>query len=367
MTDLICSEFDKLNASLGSLADHVRARDAHIAARLDQLLDALLIVHDADPAARRRLNQLRLHDEYDAAYTIQDPLVTVIIPTWQRVELLLNRALPSVLSQSHANLEVLIIGDGTSESVGRAIARVSDPRVRFENLTYRGPYSTDPRRSWLAAGTPPMNRGLAAALGHWITFLGDDDAFLTDHVERLLEHARRHRFEFVYGRINAIRPDGRREDLGTFPPQLGQIQLQASLLHSGLRFYELELGHALFGIPNDWGFITRLMRTGVRIGMLDEPVVDYWASPAAEDTAAAHESDSWSVSALSAAERREAAARAHIAHLEQTVNALQEANRSSANREEAARDQLARYAEEIASLRADVIRQSAEPRSTEST
>jgi hypothetical protein len=38
---------------------------------------------------------------------------------------------------------------------------------------------------------------------------------------------------------------------------------------------ELELGHALFATPNDWGLVHRMMRTGVRMGMVDDVTVIY--------------------------------------------------------------------------------------------
>jgi hypothetical protein len=73
-------------------------------------------------------------------------------------------------------------------------------------------------------------------------------------------------------------PDGREAMLGEFPPRLTQIGLQAALYHAGLSFMELELGHTLFGKPNDWGLVHRMMRVGVRMGMVDETTVTYFPS-----------------------------------------------------------------------------------------
>ena len=66
--------------------------------------------------------------------------------------------------------------------------------------------------------------------------------------------------------------------LGQFPPELGQIGLQAAIYHAGLRFLELELGHALFAAPNDWGLVRRMMRIGVTFGFEPAIGVDYWPS-----------------------------------------------------------------------------------------
>ena len=41
------------------------------------------------------------------------PLVSIVIPTYTRVELLCGRAVPSCLNQTYANIEVVIVGDGS--------------------------------------------------------------------------------------------------------------------------------------------------------------------------------------------------------------------------------------------------------------
>ena len=143
----------------------------------------------------------------------------------------------------------------------------------------RGPYEDNARRTWLAAGTPGVNAGVTAARGRWIAVLGDDDAFVPDHVERLLNLARERRAEFVYGQIRQHSSDGTVAMLGEFPPRLGQIGLQAALYHAGLRFFELEFAHAVFDMPNDWGVISRMMRAGVIFGFDETATVDYWPAP----------------------------------------------------------------------------------------
>jgi hypothetical protein len=47
-------------------------------------------------------------------------------------------------------------------------------------------------------------------------------------------------------------------------------------MHAGLRFVGAELGDALFDVPGDWSRIRRMMRIGVRMGMIDDVVVHYY-------------------------------------------------------------------------------------------
>lgn len=272
------TDVDVLATRIAELASRLERHQAETSARLDVLLDALEHVHDDDRDARRRLRMLRESPAYETAFTADDPLVSVVIPTYDRVEALMQRSLPSALGQTHTALEVIVVGDQSPPATADALRSLDDSRVRFHNLTVRGPYLRHRRGGWLAAGTPGFNAGVAMARGLWIAPLGDDDEFTPDHVERLLAYARRARLEYVYGQIRQLLPDGSASTLGGFPPRYGGTGLQAALYHAGLRFMELEFAHALFGTPNDWGLIRRMMRAGVRMGALDEVTVTYWPS-----------------------------------------------------------------------------------------
>lgn len=254
-------------------------RHEQVERRLTTLSEALKRVHDDDREGRLSLRALRASDAYEQAWAEPHPLVSVVIPTWTSTATLLERAIPSALEQTHGEIEVIVVGDASPPETGHAIAALDDPRVAFSNLSLRGPYPEDPFHAWLGRGTPGFNAGVQLARGSWIAPLGDDDAFDRDHVERLLELARSQRHEFVYGHLRVVHPDGSRATVGGFPPRLGHIGLQAGMYHAGLRFLELELAHAFFDTPNDWGLIERMMRIGVRIGAIDEPTVTYWQSP----------------------------------------------------------------------------------------
>jgi len=265
---------DQLDARLGEIAGAAVEQGA----RLRTTMDALQTIHDREAANRLRVVELRRSSEYELAYTERDPLVTVVIPTYTNLDMLLERSIPSALGQTHPNVEVVVVGDAAPPEVGEAVASIGDQRVRFHNLPVRGPYPDDPRRSWLATGTPPYNLGVAEARGRWIAPLGDDDSFTTDHVERLLADARERRLELVYGVLRENHPDGTHQLIGAFPPELGQFGLQGSLLHSGLRFMEMQLSDVLFDLPNDFALCRRMLRAGVFIGMLDAVVCDYYPS-----------------------------------------------------------------------------------------
>jgi Glycosyl transferase family 2 len=272
-------ELRRISARLDELQRAVEQHEARSGEDSRTMREALEHIYDDDRDARVRLRELRATAGYEEAFADSQPLVSVVIATWRNVDTLIHRAIPSALAQTHQAIEVIVVGDASPPETVEAIAELGDSRVRFHNLTIRGPYLEDDRRAWLASGTPGLNHAVASARGLWIAPLGDDDAFGPNHVDRLLTRAREDRLEFVYGKIRQVRPDGHENLLGSFPPRLGAINLQAGIYHGGLRFMELEFGHALFGTPNDWGLIRRMMRAGVRFGMVDEVAVNYWPSP----------------------------------------------------------------------------------------
>lgn len=244
-----------------------------------QQAEILRLIHDRGHWRRAKLRALRGGGEYERAYADPDPLVSVVIPTYDNHVLLAERAIPSVLAQSHQNFEILICGDAAPDQARVAAESFGDPRITFSNRLYRGPYPDDPEVRWRVAGVPPYNEAVRRARGLWIAPLDDDDAFRPQHIEQLLIRAREQRLELCYARICAHLRGGASATLGRFPPEQGQFGLQSALYHAGLaEIFELELADAALGLPYDWGVCQRMMEADVRIGMIDDVSVDYYPS-----------------------------------------------------------------------------------------
>ena len=241
-------------------------------------IDALRVVRDDGSAAWEALWKLRESDDYALAFEEDEPLVSVIIPTYSDWELMRERALPSLLAQSYERYECIVVGDAAPPDAEKAVTSFRDDRLRFINLPYRGPYPPDPRDAWLISGTTPCNTGLALAQGRWILYASDDDSLRPTCIESLLELARTRRAEVPYGQIYLHEPDGSGRLLGVFPPKFAQWGTQAALLHAGLPFLWEDPSDWLFGVPNDWSMADKMLRIGVRFAMLEEPVLDYYPS-----------------------------------------------------------------------------------------
>jgi Glycosyl transferase family 2 len=263
---------------IAAAAQRVEALEARTANQHARALHAMRIVRDDDARSWERLWAVRAGNEYAAAFDDDEPLVTIVVSTYNRFALLRERALPSVLSQTYEHYECIVVGDGADPEAAEVVNSFQDSRLRFVNLPYRGPYPTNPSDAWLVGGTTPFNTALALAAGRWIGAVNDDDSLRPRYIESLLELARRERSEVVYGKLQLHDPASSGRLLGRFPPEQGQWGLQSSLVHSGLRYLPLHSTDWLFEIPHDWSLAERMLRIGVRFAMLDEIVTDYYPS-----------------------------------------------------------------------------------------
>jgi len=248
------------------------------AAEHRRTMEALRIVRDDDAAAWEALRRLRETNDYGLAFDEDEPLISVIMPTYMGWKLMRERALPSLLAQTYERYECIVVGDAAPADAEEAVSSFRDPRLRFVNLPYRGPYPSDPRDAWLISGSPPCNTGLAIARGRWILFADDDDGMRPTCLESLLGLARERRAEVAYGQLYLHRPDASGYLLGVFPPELEQWGTQGALLHAGLPSLWKDPSDWLFDVPNDWSVADKMLRIGVRFAMLEEPVVDYYPS-----------------------------------------------------------------------------------------
>ena len=99
------------------------------------------------------------------------PKVSVILPTHNRA-LMLGRAVASVLLQSFADFELLVVDDASNDDTAHAIQGFTDPRIKYIRHTFnRGEAES-------------RNTGIRIACGEYIAYLDDDDEWLPEKLAK---------------------------------------------------------------------------------------------------------------------------------------------------------------------------------------
>lgn len=104
---------------------------------------------------------------------MQQPLVSVIIPTYKRPHFL-KQTLKSVVGQSYSNMEIIVIDDGTPGDENKQMCD-DYPRVTYMKVDNSG----SPSR--------PRNIGIKKAKGKYLAFVDDDDIWLQDKIKTQVE------------------------------------------------------------------------------------------------------------------------------------------------------------------------------------
>jgi Glycosyltransferase like family 2 len=232
-----------------------------------------------------RLAALRADPRYEDAY-VEDPLISVVLPTYNRAVLLCERGLPSVLRQTYAKLEVIVVGNACTDDTVERVEAIGDSRVRVVNLPFQEPEPDDDDQRWHNSGTVPINHGMALAAGSWIAIQHDDDEWDAEYLEQVLAAAQAARAEIAYCRSRIIHaPTNEDLDwlLGEFPPRLTQFATQFSVFHAGLRLFGYDRACALMDEPNDWNFGRRLWEAGVRFHFVPDTLGSYYLRPRTEE------------------------------------------------------------------------------------
>jgi len=112
-------------------------------------------------------------------------LVSIVLPTYKRAQLL-AQAMRSVLDQTYANLELIVVDDNSPDNTAVVVQSFNDPRVRY--------VKNDPNLKLPRA----LNRGFAMARGEYLTWTSDDNLLEPTAIERMLGVLAGGDCDFVY-------------------------------------------------------------------------------------------------------------------------------------------------------------------------
>lgn len=100
--------------------------------------------------------------------------VSVVMPAYDR-EATIGAAIRSVLAQSHADLELIVVDDGSRDATRDIVRGFADPRVTLVEGAHRGVSAA-------------RNAGLARATGEIVAYLDSDNRWVPWFLEVMLRH-----------------------------------------------------------------------------------------------------------------------------------------------------------------------------------
>lgn len=211
-------------------------------------------------------------------------LVSVLIPTYNRCQILLERALPSVLSQTYQNFEIVIVDDGSRDNTYETIKALNNPKInilRNSRKSYR--YPNKALYHWFTGGVSALNKGLPHCKGEYIARIDDDDMWTEDHLSRLLIFLKVTKSEFVYSHILAKMSISEEEEVITnVPDRLGNTCTW--FFKSYLKNFKTNI-HCWRKSRNrvfDVDVHNRMFKAGVKINYLEEVTAIYLPRPGEE-------------------------------------------------------------------------------------
>lgn len=204
---------------------------------------------------------------------MMSPVVSVVMPVWRPDLGFLRRAVDSVLAQTMADLELVIVEDPGGTPIAE-MKLSADPRVRV---------ISNPRRTSLVA---QRNRGLNAARGGLVAMLDADDVALPERLALQVRHFAGAPALTVLGSAIAIVDAHERQlMIRRYPTRhadvVAAMRRENPLAQSAVMARKdalLAVGGYRFAVDHtgeDYDLWSRLARCGARFANLDEVTIRY--------------------------------------------------------------------------------------------
>lgn len=105
---------------------------------------------------------------------IKQPLVSVILPTYNRA-FLLPRSINSVLNQTYKNLELIVVDDNSTDNTKEIVKGLKDKRIKYvQHKNNKG-------------AAAARNTGINLSKGEYIAFQDSDDEWLPEKLEKQMK------------------------------------------------------------------------------------------------------------------------------------------------------------------------------------
>jgi len=192
-------------------------------------------------------------------------LVSIVMPAHDAARYI-GAALESLMTQTYANFEVIVVDDGSRDTTVRIVADAAarDPRIRLVSGGHAG----------VAAA---RNRGVRAARGGLISFLDADDLWRPDRLARHVEFLSGNpAADVVAGEVLLFEAVGETLEplAGSAHVQLRSVNLGATTMRAAV-FETIGLFDETMHYSEDLDFLLRVHEAGLHISVEDQVALLY--------------------------------------------------------------------------------------------
>lgn len=197
-------------------------------------------------------------------------LISIIMAAYN-AEKTIEQAIVSVLDQTYANFELLVVNDCSTDRTAELVERIaeSDSRVRLiANEQNRGVSYT-------------RRHGLETAKGSWIAILDSDDAWAAEKLEKQIALQKRMNADLLFTGSAFMDPDGQPIDWYLrAPAEVTYRQLlKQNMLSNSSALVRKALYERYYAVGDemheDFAIWLRILKDGRKAYGVDEPLLIY--------------------------------------------------------------------------------------------
>lgn len=157
-----------------------------------------------------------------------EPLLSVIIPTYNRGSLILN-SVTSVLNQTYKNIELIVVDDCSTDNTEEILKSINDSRIKYVKLEKN------------SGACIARNKGIELSTGKFIAFNDSDDLWITTKLEKQLCFLKNYNADIVICKMECRTPEN--NFIHNFP----NIEFDRKISYKDLLKYNSASTQTIFG------------------------------------------------------------------------------------------------------------------------
>lgn len=157
-----------------------------------------------------------------------EPLISVIIPTYNRGRLILE-SVNSVLNQTYKNIELIVVDDCSTDDTKEIIESIKDFRIKYIKLEKN------------SGACVARNKGIERATGEFIAFNDSDDLWIPEKINSQLDFLYENNAEISFCKMECRTPEN--NFIHNFP----NIEFDRKISYKDLLKYNSASTQTIFG------------------------------------------------------------------------------------------------------------------------